>query len=81
MLSNVLSETLMFNLFTNGAINANNIKNIVQIIAQINFNGSSIMSVIILIVKITPHAMINKIGFICVLIFKDYKLQLSLSLL
>lgn len=63
MLSETLSETSMFNLSTIGAISATNIKNTVQIIAQINLIGSSMISVITLINKVTPHPMINKIGF------------------
>ena len=63
MLSETLSETLMFIFFAIGAVNATNVRNIVLIITQTNLIGSSIMSVTILIVKITPHAIMNKIGF------------------
>lgn len=63
MLSQTLSETLIFNLSASGATSASNIKNTMLIIAQTNLIGSSMMSVIILINKITPHAMMNKTGF------------------
>lgn len=71
ILSQVLSDTSIFNLSASGAVNAINVKNTVLIIAQISLTGSSMMSVMILINKITPHAMMKRIGFM-MFYFNDY---------
>ena len=59
-----LLETFNF-LSSNGAVNATINKNTIDNIAQIAFNGNSMINVTNVIVNVAIHAMMKRTGFMC----------------